>query len=161
MKCYMFIVSDRNSVQHKSDKIKLLYFHMDNPGLFPPYSSDFMRQNPQPNQQMPNLTHTQTSPMTPSTTIPQLPPSNQQASSSSKRARQKKGEYYRKLEEENLALKNAIREFEQKIATLDVQNETLMHQLKFFQSCLPPGAVPSLPQENGQAQQNQQNPAPT
>ena len=61
----------------------------------------------------------------------------QQHNTTSKRQRQKKGEYYKKLEEENLALKSAIREFEQKISTLDAQNVTLMTQLKFFQTCFP------------------------
>ena len=70
-------------------------------------------------------------------TQPQPQLQQQQHTTTTKRQRQKKGEYYKKLEEENLALKSAIREFEQKISTLDAQNATLMTQLKFFQSCFP------------------------
>ena len=87
-------------------------------------------------------------PTTPLQTSPTTPSLNPNPTTTTKRSRQKKGEYYRKLEEENIALKNAIREFEQKINTLDVQNETLMHQLKFFQSCLPlegAGIAPPIP----------------
>ena len=107
--------------------------------------------------QMAPTTPLQTSPTTP------LNPMTAPAATTTKRSRQKKGEYYRKLEEENIALKNAIREFEQKINTLDVQNETLMHQLKFFQSCLPlegAGIAPPIPQDNAQTQQNPPPPPP-
>ena len=128
---------------------------MDNSGIPFQFPTDFQAINQQQISTGQNLVQTpQMTPTTPIQTSPTTPSLNPNPTTTTKRSRQKKGEYYRKLEEENIALKNAIREFEQKINTLDVQNETLMHQLKFFQSCLPPGAVPSMPQDSGQNQQN-------
>jgi vacuolar-type H+-ATPase subunit H len=56
----------------------------------------------------------------------------------SKKARQRKGEYLRKLEDDNRQLKQTILQFEQKIATIQAQNEILSQQLQFFQGYLPP-----------------------
>ena len=60
----------------------------------------------------------------------------------SKKARQRKGEYLRKLEDDNKQLKQTILEFEQKIGTIQAQNEILSRQLQFFQGYLPPDAAP-------------------
>jgi hypothetical protein len=54
----------------------------------------------------------------------------------SKKARQRKGEYLKKLEEDNRQLKDTILQFEQKIATTQAQNEILSQQLQFFQGHL-------------------------
>jgi hypothetical protein len=42
----------------------------------------------------------------------------------------------RKLEEDNRQLKDTILQFEQKIATIQAQNDILAEQLKFFQGYL-------------------------
>jgi vacuolar-type H+-ATPase subunit H len=60
----------------------------------------------------------------------------------SKKARQRKGEYLRKLEEDNKQLKDTILQFEQKIATIQAQNEILSQQLQFFQGYLAGGTAP-------------------
>jgi vacuolar-type H+-ATPase subunit H len=60
----------------------------------------------------------------------------------SKKARQRKGEYLRKLEDDNRQLKQTILQFEQKIATIQAQNEILSQQLQFFQGYLPPDTPP-------------------
>lgn len=56
-----------------------------------------------------------------------------------KKQRQKKGEYMRKLEDENRRLKREIQELRQKMFTLDAQNEVLEKQLVFFQVYSGPG----------------------
>jgi hypothetical protein len=67
----------------------------------------------------------------------------------SKRARQRKGEYLRKLEDDNKQLKQTILEFEQKIGTIQAQNEILSRQLQFFQGYLLPDAAPPQNPEKG------------
>jgi chromosome segregation ATPase len=66
----------------------------------------------------------------------------------SKKARQRKGEYLRKLEEDNKQLKDTILQFEQKIATIQAQNDILSQQLEFFQGHLagdgPPPPDPEM-----------------
>jgi hypothetical protein len=60
-----------------------------------------------------------------------------------KKARQRKGEYMKKLEEDNQELKQSILQYEQKIAAMEAQNEVLKQQMQFFQGYLPPdGAAP-------------------
>jgi chromosome segregation ATPase len=63
----------------------------------------------------------------------------------SKKAQQRKGEYLRKLEDDNRQLKQTILQFEQKIATIQAQNDILSQQLQFFQGHLPPD-TPPLPE---------------
>jgi vacuolar-type H+-ATPase subunit H len=61
----------------------------------------------------------------------------------SKKARQRKGEYMKKLEEDNQQLKQSILQYEQKIAAMEAQNEVLQQQMQFFQGYLPPdGTAP-------------------
>jgi hypothetical protein len=67
----------------------------------------------------------------------------------SKRARQRKGEYLRKLEEDSKELKATILQFEHKIATIQAQNEVLTEQLKFFQGYLATDGMPAPDQETG------------
>jgi outer membrane receptor for ferrienterochelin and colicin len=61
----------------------------------------------------------------------------------SNKARQQKGEYRRKLEEDNKQLKDTILQFEQKIATIQAQNEILSQQLQFFHGHLTSDTIPS------------------
>jgi hypothetical protein len=77
-----------------------------------------------------------------------MSPSLPQEPKLSRKARQRKGEYLRKLEEDNRQLKDTILEFEQKIATIQAQNEILSQQLEFFQGYLAgDGAPPPEPEK--------------
>jgi hypothetical protein len=61
----------------------------------------------------------------------------------SKKARQRKGEYLRSLEQDNSRLKETILQFEQKIATIQAENDILLQQLQFFQEYLTCDQAPS------------------
>jgi hypothetical protein len=61
----------------------------------------------------------------------------------SKKAKQRKGEYLRSLEEDNRQLKETILQFEQKIATIQAENDILLQQLQFFQGHLTCDKTPS------------------
>lgn len=52
-----------------------------------------------------------------------------------KKKHHRKGEYMKRLESENIQLKNAISEFSSKISIIESQNQTLMKQLEFFKNC--------------------------
>jgi hypothetical protein len=53
-----------------------------------------------------------------------------------RRWRQRKGEYLRKLEQDNLELKGLIVELQQQISANQAQKDILRDQLTYFQSCL-------------------------
>ena len=74
-----------------------------------------------------------------------------------KKQRQKKGEYMRKLEDENKKLKREIQELRQKICTLDAQNACLEKQLVFFQGYSGPGVEHEEPEraEGGASDQGE------
>lgn len=55
----------------------------------------------------------------------------------SKKDRRRKGEYLKKLEEENSFLKKQIMDLTQNISTKEAQNAALMQQIQFFKSCMP------------------------
>lgn len=55
----------------------------------------------------------------------------------SKKDKKKKGEYQKKLEEDNMLLQKQILELAQKINTTEAQNAALLQQLQFFRSCMP------------------------
>jgi hypothetical protein len=70
-----------------------------------------------------------------------------------RRWRQRKGEYLRKLEQDNLELKNLIVELQQQISANQAQKDILRDQLTYFQSCLAQAAplvfqpAPDRPQQ--------------
>jgi hypothetical protein len=53
-----------------------------------------------------------------------------------RRWRQRKGEYLRKLEQDNVELKNLIVDLQQQISANQAQKDILRGQLTYFQSCL-------------------------
>ncbi|EAY20638.1 hypothetical protein TVAG_163340 [Trichomonas vaginalis G3] len=74
------------------------------------------------------------SPLSPSvpSTAPYSPNADPHKQKQTKRPRQKKGEYMKKLEEENVQLKSDINMLINKITIIESQNQTLMQQLEFF-----------------------------
>lgn len=59
-----------------------------------------------------------------------------------KQNRKRKGQYFKKLQEENQILKECIRNIMQKINVIETQNTTLAQQLDFFKKCFPKCSVP-------------------
>ena len=66
-----------------------------------------------------------------------IPPIN--TSKGSKKQRHMKGEYKRKLKEENLQLKKQIKELELQISTKEAENAALQNQVSFFQQYMSGG----------------------
>lgn len=64
---------------------------------------------------------------------------NHQKQKQVKRPRQKKGEYVRKLEEENKELKDLINQYQVFINIKESENKTLSQQLEFFKKYQLPG----------------------
>jgi len=75
------------------------------------------------------------------------------ATNSVKKSRQKKGEYQKKLEDDNSKLKDLIVQIWNHINTVEAQNSALRQQLNFFQGCLPPASA-STPNDTSTHESN-------
>ena len=56
---------------------------------------------------------------------------------SNKKTKIKKGDYFKKLEDENSKLKDIIKQISQHINTIEAQNSAIQQQLQFFQGFIP------------------------
>ncbi|OHT01522.1 hypothetical protein TRFO_31615 [Tritrichomonas foetus] len=77
----------------------------------------------------------------------------------SKKQRHQKGEYRKKLTDENYFLKKQIKELELQIKTKEAENNALQNQVQFFQQCMSTGTENNEANspENSQNDFNNQN----